>query len=170
MGEAALRDKVELGELLARLCRGMDRADEELVAACYTEDSVDRHGTFEGTGREFASYICRESPVSGSARFLHHSLGQSLFEVDGDRATGETYFSFHMATGPDLLFQGIGRYVDVFARVDGRWLIAQRTVVTEWTGQHQVRTVGPTADDYVGTRDTTDPVYSVLLGAAGGAG
>lgn len=170
MDDVTLRDKIELGELLARLCRGVDRADEELVASCYTADSVDRHGAFEGTGREFARYICHESPVSSDARFLHHSLGQSLFDVDGDRATGETYFNFHMATGPDTLFHGIGRYVDVFARVDGKWLIAERTVVTEWTGQHQVHTLGPGADDHVGTRDRTDPVYSVLPGSAGLAG
>lgn len=161
MDDSALRDKIELRELLARLCRGVDRADEELVASCYTADSVDRHGTFEGTGREFARYICHESPVSGDARFLHHSLGQSLFDVEGDRATGETYFNFHMVTEPDALYQGIGRYVDVFARVDGKWLIAERTVVTEWTGRHQVRTLGPGPADHTGARDRSDPVYSV---------
>jgi hypothetical protein len=76
-----LRDNVELGELVARISRGVDRWDHELIASCYTEDSIDYHGAFTGTGREFADYICNHSPVSGRARFRRHSLGQSIFDV-----------------------------------------------------------------------------------------
>jgi hypothetical protein len=158
---AQIRDKMELGELVARLSRGVDRGDADIVAGCYTEDSIDYHGAFTGSGREFAEYICRGgSPVSSTARFLHHSLCQSIFTVDGDEALGETYFDFHMQIEPDSLFQGIGRYVDHFVRHDGTWLIKERRVVTEWTGVHQVKTLGPTEHDITGTRDRTDPVYT----------
>ena len=54
-------DKSELSELLAELSSAVDRADHDRIAACYTEDSYDDHGTFKGTGREFAAFI-RDSP------------------------------------------------------------------------------------------------------------
>jgi SnoaL-like domain len=156
---AQVRDKLELSELVARVSRGVDRADLDMIVSCYTDDSVDHHGAFTGTGREFAEYICRRSPISSQARFLHHSLAQSIFTVDGDRAFGETYFDFHMQTEPGTLFQGTGRYVDEFARRDGVWLLKERRVVTEWTGTHQVTTLGPTEQDITGRRDRSDPLY-----------
>ena len=156
---AQVRDKLELGELVARVSRGVDRADFDLIVSCYTEDSIDYHGAFTGTGREFAEYICHRSPISSRARFLHHSLAQSIFTVDGDRAFGETYFDFHMQTEPGTLFEGVGRYVDEFARQDGKWLLKVRRVVTEWTGTHQVTTLGPGEQDITGSRDRTDPLY-----------
>jgi hypothetical protein len=156
---AEVSDKIELGELVARLSRGVDRADFDMIASCYTHDSVDHHGAFTGSGREFADYICNRSPISSTARFLHHSLGQSIFAVDGDRAFGETYFDFHMQIEAEALFQGLGRYVDEFARHDGVWLVKERRVVTEWTGTHQVKTLGPAEQDIAGSRDRSDPLY-----------
>lgn len=163
---AELKDKIELGELVARISRGVDRADFEMIASSYTEDSIDYHGAFRGSGREFADYICNHSPISKTARFLHHSLGQSIFTIDGDRAFGETYFNFHMQTDAASVFQGLGRYVDEFERRDGRWLVKERRVVTEWTGIHQVTTVGPGEQDIAGSRDRNDPLYVYGLGVA----
>ena len=31
---------------------------EERIASCYTDDSHDDHGTFKGSGREFAVFVC----------------------------------------------------------------------------------------------------------------
>ncbi|MGH3626842.1 MAG: nuclear transport factor 2 family protein [Sciscionella sp.] len=166
MTDRVLQDKLELAELVATISRGVDRSDEQLIASCYTHDSIDYHGAFTGTGAEFAAYICHGSPVSSKARFLHHSLAQSLFTVDGDHAFGETYFNFHMQIEPTTLFQGVGRYVDEFARQDGRWLLKERRVVTEWTGTHQVTTLGPGEQDITGTRDRTDPLYEFGLAPA----
>src|SRR3954468_22937483 len=98
---AHLKDKADLAELVAQISRGVDRSDYDLIASCYTEGSIDHHGAFRGSGREFADYICNQSPVSKTARFLHHSLAQSIFTVDGDRAFGETYFNFHMQVEDD---------------------------------------------------------------------
>jgi SnoaL-like domain len=156
---ALVRDKIELAELVARVSRGVDRADFDMIVSCYTEDSVDYHGTFTGTGREFADYICHRSPISSHARFLHHRLAQSIFAVDGDRAFGETYFDSNLQTEPGTLFQGIGRYLDEFVRRDGAWLIKERRVVTEWTGTHQVTALEPSGQDLTGSRDRSDPLY-----------
>jgi hypothetical protein len=155
---AQLADRAELQDLLATLVRADERGDEELIASCYTEDSYDDHGRFRGTGREFADYICNKS-FSATSRFRNHNLGQSLFEIDGDQAFGETYFVFHMETVDGVVYEGCGRYLDDFVRQDGRWLIKRRRCVEEWTGEIQAKSLARPADAISSSRDLGDPLY-----------
>jgi ketosteroid isomerase-like protein len=142
-------DKSELAELLAVLSSAVDRADHDRIAACYTEDSYDDHGTFKGSGREFAAFIRDSRAMSG----MHHLLGQSVFDVKGDEAWGETFYIFHGAIGPSTV-SACGRYVDYFRRVDGAWRLAYRRVVPDTV---------PAGDDATAywrpTRDRNDPNY-----------
>jgi hypothetical protein len=142
-------DKQELAELLAVLSSAVDRADQERIASCYTEDSFDDHGTFKGTGREFAAFVCGPNPMST----MHHLLGQSIFEVDGDEAWGETFYGFHGAAGSAQV-TGYGRYVDYFRRVGGTWKLHYRRVVPDAVP------VGDDAGAYWSPRrDADDPSY-----------
>jgi hypothetical protein len=117
--------------LFARHCRGMDRVDAEMIASCYWPGAIDDHGTFVGTGAEFAVQPWRSSPVNVSA---HHLLGQSLIEVHGTRALGETYFSY---TGIRAYAEGDrwvevkGRYLDRLELRDGQWKLSYRKVVID---------------------------------------
>ena len=83
-----LAAKLEIAELLARYCRGIDRLDTELIASVYHEDAYDDHGTFKGSGKEFARQV-----IGGLSRYERtmHFLGTSLIEVEGNLAHGETY-------------------------------------------------------------------------------
>ena len=143
------RDKAELSELLAVLSSAVDRADRERIASCYTEDSFDDHGTFKGTGRGFADFVCGPGPMSS----MHHLLGQSIFDVDGDQAWGETFYVFHGTAGAAAV-TGHGRYVDYFRRIDGVWKLSYRRVVPDAV---------PAGDDvysyWLARRDTSDPSY-----------
>jgi SnoaL-like domain len=145
----ASTDKLELAELLAVLSSAVDRADPERIASCYTEDSFDDHGSFKGTGREFADFVSRPGPM----RTMHHLLGQSIFEVDGDEAWGETFYVFHGTVGRATV-TGHGRYVDFFRRVGGVWKLAYRRVVPDAV---------PAGDDaaayWRASRDSEDPSY-----------
>ncbi len=63
--------------------------------------------------------------------------GQSTIERTGPvSATGETYcMAFHILREGDqrmLLTMSI-RYLDSFAKIDGRWLIAERKLIFDWT-------------------------------------
>ena len=142
-------DKSQLGELLAVLASAMDRADRERIAACYAEDSYDDHGVFKGTGHEFAEFICNSRAMSS----MHHLLGQSVFEVTGDEAWGETFYNFHGLVGGTVV-SAHGRYVDYFRRIDGRWKLSYRRVVPDVT---------PPGDDleayWQPSRDEGDPSY-----------
>jgi hypothetical protein len=142
-------DKLELAELLAVLSSAVDRGDGERIVSCYTEESFDDHGAFKGSGADFARFVCRP----GSMTRMHHLLGQSVFDVHGDEAWGETFFSFHGAAG-DTAVSGCGRYVDYFRRVDGTWKLAYRRVVPDES---------PAGDDptayWQARRDRSDPSY-----------
>ena len=63
-----------------------------------------------------------------------HFMGQSTVVLD--RATGETYCIAHHVSaseGKRTLFIASHRYFDVFAKVDGKWLFAERKLIVDWT-------------------------------------
>ena len=62
--------------------------------------------------------------------------GQSTIVLDGGHATGETYcIAHHVYTSEEkrTLFIASIRYYDVFAKVEGKWLIAERKLIFDWT-------------------------------------
>ena len=71
-----------------------------------------------------------------SGEITFHMLGQSTIRLDGDRASAETYFFAVVRGGerePTHVDQIAGRYIDRFARRDGRWRISERTCVCDWS-------------------------------------
>lgn len=156
-----LADKLELTELVARLERAVDRKDRAGILACYSERSFDDHGRFRGSREEFADFICNDSPFTAASPFLFHLMGQSLFEIEGEEAHGESYFAFWMQVQEGKLYQSLGRYLDYFQRVDGEWRITYRRVVMEWDGSLEATNAVP-GGHFRGTRDRTDPLYTRL--------
>ena len=156
----AWADKCELTELVAVLSAAVDRRDSEAIIACYAADSYDDHGAFKGTGREFAEMICGPSG-SGGHMTMHHLLGQSVFDVDGEQAWGETFFVMH-ALIAERTTTGFGRYIDYFRRIDGTWKVAYRRVVPDAT------IPGDDVGKYwQASCDRTDPRYDRLTAPPG---
>ena len=87
---------------------------------------------------------------------MHHLLGQSVFEVEGDEAWGETFFIFH-GTARSATLSGHGRYVDYFRKIGESWRLTYRRVVPDAV---------PDGDDpdayWSASRDRTDPSYDRL--------
>jgi SnoaL-like domain len=156
-----IADKLELGELVARIARAVDRKDREGILACYAEKSFDDHGRFRGGRDEFAEFICNNPGFTSASAFIFHLMGQSLFDVTGDEAHGETYFAYWMQTAPDRLYQSIGRYLDYFERADDEWKLVYRRVVMEWDGSVAAENAVP-GGHFRGTRDKSDPLYTPL--------
>jgi hypothetical protein len=65
-----------------------------------------------------------------------HFVGQStIFSPTSDRATGETYCLAHHATvddGKRRLMLAALRYLDMFVKMDGSWLFAERRLYVDW--------------------------------------
>jgi hypothetical protein len=148
-------DKAALTELVAKLAAAADRADKDAIIDCYAPQSYDDHGAFKGSGAEFADMIC--APAGRAQQLtMHHQLGQSIFDIHGDDAWGETFFVMH-ALIADQVTVGYGRYVDYFRRIGGAWKLAYRRVVPDVT----IRGDDP-AQYWQPRRDHTDPRYDHL--------
>jgi hypothetical protein len=78
-------------------------------------------------------------PTSVQSRYEStlHFLGQSVYDIDGDQATGTTYcLAHHFSPGPDggLDYVMHIRYSDTCARdSEGRWRIMRRIGRCYWT-------------------------------------
>lgn len=136
-----LRDREEIRQLLYRYARGVDRSDINLIRSVFTEGGTNRHGGFDGPGEKFA-----ELAVKGSRKVWdcvgNHHITNILIEVDdldANRARAEVYFiAFlpHADNGHPELGIISGRYLDNLERQDGRWGVARRVVISDWTRIH----------------------------------
>ncbi|MFT3965079.1 MAG: nuclear transport factor 2 family protein [Sphingobium sp.] len=128
----ALLDKEKIREALARLARGEDRRNADLISASYWPDSSTDYGVFKGS---FDAYLAWVVPGADAITNTQHVLGQSHIELAGDRAKVETQvISYHrvdMGAGEQDTCIG-GRYLDIFEKRDGKWAIAERTMLYDW--------------------------------------
>jgi len=127
----------EIGEVVALRARGGDRFDMALVSECHDLDGPDHHGAFVGNFREFIERLT-DMEQSGATLCKFHTVANSLVDVDaaGGTAFAETYHiadELHMKAGAPVHYRIGGRYLDSFRREAGRWIIAERRVVYDWS-------------------------------------
>jgi hypothetical protein len=119
-------------DCLARVGRGEDRRDAEVIRGCFWPDASTDFGIFVGT---FAEYLNWVVPGSPAILVTLHTLGQSLIDLQGDAAAVETHItSYHrvnMGSEERDLTIG-GRYLDRMEKRNGEWRIARRTMMYDW--------------------------------------
>ncbi|WP_262282771.1 nuclear transport factor 2 family protein [Micromonospora sp. MA102] len=134
-------DRVALGELVDAYARLADRRDARGQAALFTADA--RVAVYDGEPdtTEPTQVLNGRDELADAFGALRnydrttHFNGQRTVTVDGDRATGETYcLAHHLWTeeGQRTLMVMSIRYHDTFVRQDGRWLFAERRLITDW--------------------------------------
>lgn len=176
---ARLADRAEIQDVMYRWTRAVDRLDYDAIREVFHTDAIDNHGLYTGGVDGLIEWIRgRHRSVAMSM----HIVANMLIEFTGpDSAVVETYnltcqrypaegtaglaalaggASGKAGTATDLL--AFARYVDRFERRDGRWKIAERTVVFDNTMMSEVPENGPKfgADWTVGRRDRQDFVYA----------
>jgi hypothetical protein len=133
-------DRLAIRELVDAYAHCADRRLAEEQKALFTEDT---HFVvfMEGQGSEPTQVLDgREAltPVFEDLRryqVTQHFNGQSTVELDGDRATGESYcIAHHLFTedGERKLMLAHLRYRDIFVKLDGAWLFAERNLYVDW--------------------------------------
>ena len=128
----AMLDREKIRECIARLARGEDRRDAELITASCWPDSKTDYGVFAGSFDEYLAWVV---PGSAAIPVTQHVLGQSVIDLDGDTARVETQVtSYHrLNTGEEERDTVIGgRYLDRMEKRSGEWRIAQRTMLYDW--------------------------------------
>jgi hypothetical protein len=134
-------DRLEIRELVDAYAHCADRRDAKGQMSLFTEnthflvfmDARSEKPSMELNRREDLAPVFDEL---NKYEVTTHFMGQSTVVLDGDRATGETYCIAHHVSaseGKRTLFIGSLRYFDVFAKVEGKWLIAERKLVVDWT-------------------------------------
>jgi hypothetical protein len=134
-------DRLAIRELFDAYARCADRRDAEGQKALFTEDT--RFAVYmDGEGTE-PSYVLsgREAltPVFADLnryQVTTHFNGQSTIELDGDRASGESYTIAHHLFATDgtrqIMIASL-RYLDTFAKIDGTWYFAERNLILDWS-------------------------------------
>lgn len=148
-------DKFECAEVVAKLAKGIDRCDPDMVRDCFHPGATDDHGAFKGTAEEFVDWVM---PLLHTMERTQHVIGQSLFEVNGDQAAGESYFlAHHTIKTPDgeIFMIAAGRYLDTFERRNNLWKITHRQAVYDWNS------TSPSSDSWKRDDPDNPSVYGV---------
>jgi SnoaL-like domain len=134
-------DRLALRELFDAYAHCAELRDAEGQKALFTDDTVFAI-YMAGEGSE-ATYVLhgREAltPVFDDLNRYEvttHFNGQSTITLDGDRATGESYTIAHHLFTEDsnrkIMIASL-RYLDTFAKIDGRWYFAERKLILDWS-------------------------------------
>lgn len=130
---ALLEAREAIRDCLHRYCRGIDRADADLLRSAYWPDAIDDHVLFNGNALDFVDWCV---PLLTQVEHSQHTIGNAIINVDGNGASVESHYHAYerrrRASGaPYEMFVG-GRYLDKFERRGGEWRILHRTVVWDW--------------------------------------
>jgi hypothetical protein len=161
--------KQEIRDVMMRYARGVNRLDGELVKTCFHPDAIEQHGSYFGPTSEWADSL--PDALREGFQFTFHLLGNSLIEIEGNRAAQETYFIGYHRFHPDergeekdVLFGG--RYLGIHeSRDGGPWLIVERSVVHDWSRVDKVTEKWPLVNEFNQgghTGGRTDLVYGLL--------
>jgi hypothetical protein len=141
LSAAEAGDRLAIRELFDAYAHCADRRDAEGQKALFTKDT--RFAVYMAGEGTDATYVLdgREAltPVFADLNrydVTTHFNGQSTVVLDGDRATGESYtFAHHLYHDGDdrkIMIAAL-RYLDTFARIDGRWYFAERNLMLDWS-------------------------------------
>jgi hypothetical protein len=134
-------DRLAIRELIEAYARCADRRDAKGQMALFTTDThfvvymnaKDPKPSQELHSREALAPVFADLNQYDATT---HLVGQgTIFTLNGDRATGETYcIAHHLTVDGDKrrLMVAYLRYLDTFARIDGTWLFAERLLYVDW--------------------------------------
>jgi len=138
-GEAA--DRLAIRELFDNYAHCADRRDVDGQKSLFTAETrfaVHMNGagtepTYVLHGRDSLTPVFEDLKQYSTTT---HFNGQSTVQLDGDRATGESYtIAHHLFTddGVRKIMIAALRYLDTFAKVDGTWYFAERNLILDWS-------------------------------------
>jgi hypothetical protein len=160
MSVAQLLARQEITDCLMRYCRGVDRADEELIRSAYWPDAHDAHGEWNGP---IDAFVGGWLPRQGRREVCQHFVTNLTFVFDDEGADVESYFlSAAKAHDSDDLLLVAGRYCDRFTERGGEWRIQTRLVLQDWLTSTDASSMAGilAATAHRGARDRTDPSYA----------
>ena len=130
----ALIDKQAISEVLYTYCRGMDRADPEILASAYWPDAIEEHTEMHaGPVAEFVKWSTDMVRPMRTA----HRLSNILIDLDdATHARSESYvWAYHSIPLEDGrredIVSGV-RYLDHLEKRGDEWRIIHRALVLDY--------------------------------------
>jgi hypothetical protein len=131
----AIEDRLEIEDVIVRYAIAVDTQDDEMLAACFTDDA---EASFAGVpagpgGAAIAAFLAslRGVPVIGST----HRFANIVVTLDGDEADVQSSAVVYGVRGEplQLRLRGIS-YRDRFVRTPAGWRIGRRVHSAAWEG------------------------------------
>jgi SnoaL-like protein len=138
---AEAADRLALRELFDAYAHCADRRNAEGQKALFTDDTrfavyMDGEGTDPTYVLEGREALAPAFDDLNRYEATTHFNGQSTVTIDGNRATGESYTIAHHIYNEDgtrkIMIASL-RYLDTFAKLDGRWFFAERDLILDWS-------------------------------------
>jgi hypothetical protein len=138
-------DRLALRELADRYASSVDRRDVGSFVELFTGDAeLSVHDPAEAGApsrvRRGRGELSEVPHLIARYPKTFHFVGNSLYEIDGDAATGEVYcVAHHLIDDPVAVTARVMviRYLDNYQRGDdGRWRISRRRVLVDWIETH----------------------------------
>lgn len=160
-----LKSLEAIRDCIRRVCRGIDRIDENLLRSAFHPDArVDMGKIFNGGVADWIPSALAHQKTQSQRQHVPASI---RVQIEGDEAVAETYeldrHKSPMGGGvSDLVLAA--RTLDRLSRRDGEWKIVERTKVMDWG-----RTISADESVYAnsplerGCDDGTDPSYRLFF-------
>ena len=135
-----LLDRAEIEELVTRYVTALDTLDADAYEGVFTED-----GEYDVTGNVYrgraairkivtdlqASRARNDAAGTPSPRLYHVMSNSSIEILDASNARHQSYAqTVRLADNGQFAAGFMGRYEDVLVKIDGRWLIKSRKLVS----------------------------------------
>jgi len=157
-GIATLLAREEIRQQLRNYCRGMDRADKDLVRSVWHADgTLDYALPGVGTPEQL---IDHSWAYHAKQDVLLHRVLQVTIELEGTRAASEAYVLCglyrQLDEGRMREMFAYARYLDRWSRREGRWAIDHRHAILDLGGTRDIE--GRFLPRH-GRKDISDPSY-----------
>ena len=127
MDIADLLAEREIYRNLVQFAQAMDDRNWTLLDDVTTADIAADLGTGRLSGRADMVAVMRQ--FLDQCGTTQHMLGNVLIDINGDTARSQAYVAdMHLGGdgNDDITFRTLGRYLDKWRKVDGRWLMCER--------------------------------------------
>ena len=126
-------DELEIRDVLARLAQGADDGDLKDYVQLFTEDGT-WQGPDGGVHRGRADLLAgaqarRASGIQGPGANTFHVVSNTVIDLDGDTATGKSYYQYYGNTDGTPEIRRTGVYRDEFRRTPQGWKMHKRVIV-----------------------------------------
>jgi hypothetical protein len=124
-----MTDDAAIRHLMARYTMNGDRGKLEALAETFAEDGTLAFSGAASTGRAaIVARLAAPAARNPALTLSRHHLTSCLIDIDGERATGRTYFQVLTDIGLDHH----GVYIDAMEKIAGAWLFRHRDVRIDW--------------------------------------